>query len=139
MATLLQMCELPQGWLALSAMQERKQEVGMSKKLAWKTAKRMEHERMQAFREREKKRAKRGGMVGSSMTSDRRRVYRETMAETVGIERRGEMFYLGKGERSPKKAKNRASTESAGTIGRTIVVKRFEGSRLTCVCKSIII
>lgn len=106
----------------------------MSKKLAWKTAKRVEHERLLGYRERERKR---GGM-GETMSRSRQRVQRETMAEPIGLERGGEMFYLGQGVRQPKKAKNRASKEEAGTIGRTIVVKRFEGSRLTCVCKSLI-
>lgn len=129
------MCELPQEWLALTAMQEQKQKVGMSKKLAWKTAKRVEHERLLAYRERERKR---GGMGGYSLERSRQIVERETMAEPMGLENRGEMFYLGQGARQPKKAKNRASKEAAGTIGRSIVVKRFEGSRLTCVCKSLI-
>lgn len=128
------MCELPQEWLAQSAMREQRQEVGMSKKLAWKTAKRVEHDRLMAYRERERKR---GGMV-ETMGSSRQRVRCATMAETMGIESRGEIFNLGKGERSPKKAKNRASREQAGTIGRSITVKRFEGSRLTCVCKSVV-
>ena len=129
------MCELPDGWLALSAMQEQKREVGMSKKLAWKMAKRAEHDRMIARRKREEKR---GGMGGYTLEHSRQMVQRETIVEPIGLERCDEMFYLGKGERSPKKAKNRASKEQAGTIGRTIVVKRFEGSRLTCVCKSLI-
>lgn len=136
MASLSQMCELPKGWLALSAMQEQKQKVGMSKKLAWKMAKRIEHERLLAYRERERKR---GGIGGYSLECSRQMVLRETISEPMGLERRGELFHICKTERSPKKAKNRASKEEAGTIGRTIVVKRFEGSRLTCVCKSLII
>lgn len=128
------MCNLPDGWVALSAMQEQKQNVGMSKKLAWKMAKRKQHEQLLAYRERERKRS---CMGGESLGRSRQRVQRETMAEPMGLERGGEMFYLGQGVRSPKKAKNRASKEAAGTIGRTIVVKRFEGSRLTCVCKSL--
>lgn len=135
MATLLQMCELPEGWLALSAMQEQKQKVGMSKKLAWKTAKREEHDRLMAYREREKKR---NGMGGGSLERSRQCVRRETMAEPMGIEGGRRMFFECQTARSPKKAKNRASKEAAGTIGRSIVVKRFEGSRLTCVCKSLI-
>lgn len=133
MATLTQMCELPQEWLALSAMQEQKQEVGMSKKLAWKTAKRVEHERFLAYRERKRKR----GGTGVSMSRNRQQV-RESL-EIMGFVVMERIFEECKGERSPKKAKNRASKEAAGTIGRTIVVKRFEGSRLTCVCKSRII
>lgn len=132
MATLSQMCILPEGW---DVPTKQTNEIGMSKKLAWKMAKRKEHERLMAYREREKKR---GGKVGYSLERSRQVVQRETMVEPMGLEKRGEMFYLGKGERSPKKAKNRASREQAGTIGRSIVVKRFEGSRLTCVCKSIV-
>lgn len=135
MATLSQMCVLPEGWCAPSLLEQ----IGMSKRSEWLIAKRKQHDRLMAYRERERIRAKRHGVSGSSIDHDRQRVHRETMADPMGIENRGEMFYLGKGERSPKKAKNRASTEAAGTIGRTIVVKRFEGSRLTCVCKSMII
>ena len=134
MATLSQMCILPDGWGALPVSNG----TGMSKKLAWKTAKREEHDRLMAYRAREKKRAKRNGSAGCSLEHDRSRVRRETMAEPMRIESRGRMFYEGQGVRQPKKAKNRASKEQAGTIGRTIVVKRFEGSRLTCVCKSLI-
>ena len=62
------------------------------------------------------------------------------MADAMPVLESGRrMFYEGQGVRQPKKAKNRASKEQAGTIGRTIVVKRFEGSRLTCVCKSLIV
>lgn len=132
MATLSQMCVLPEGWGAPSLSKQ----IGISKRSEWLIAKRKQHDRLMAYRERERIRAKRHGVSGSSIDHDRQRVRRETMAETIGIENRGEMFYLGKGERSPKKAKNRASKEQAGTIGRTIVTKRFEGSRLTCVCKS---
>jgi len=130
MATLSQMCVLPEGWGAPSLSEQ----IGMSKRSEWLIAKRKQHDRLMAYRERERKR---GGMV-ETMGSSRQRVRRETMAETMGIESRGEIFNLGKGERSPKKAKNRASREQAGTIGRSITVKRFEGSRLTCVCKSVV-
>lgn len=135
MAILSQMCVLPEGWSAPSHVQG----VGMSKKQEWKAAKRLERERMMAYRERERKRAKRRGVSGSSLGSDRKRVYCETMSETIGIENREKMFFYGKGELQPKKAKNTFSREQAGTIGRVITVKRFQGSRLTCVCKSIII
>ena len=131
MATLSQMCILPQWWDALAVPNGD----GMNKKMAWKIEKRKQHERLMAYRAREKKR---GGMGGYSLERSRRMVQRETMAEPIGLENRGEMFYLGQGVRQPKKAKNRASKEQAGTIGRSIVVKRFEGSRLTCVCKSLI-
>lgn len=131
MATLSQMCVLPEGWGTPSISEQ----IGMSKRSEWLIAKRKQHDRLMAYRERE---AKRHGKSGSSIEHDRQRVRRETMAETMGIESRGEIFNLGKGERSPKKAKNRASREQAGTIGRSITVKRFEGSILTCVCKSVV-
>ena len=46
------------------------------------------------------------------------------------------IFAMCKGERTRKKAKNGFSKEQAGSIGNTIVTKRFSNSRLTCVCKS---
>lgn len=48
-----------------------------------------------------------------------------------------EIFQAGKGQRTRKKCKNSYSREQAGTIGRVVTVKRFENSRLTCVCKSL--
>lgn len=137
MATLSQICILPEGWDVPNRCNERNglSEVGMSRKLAWKAAKRAEHDRMVAYRQRERLRAERRGVSGRSMESDRRRVYRETMAEPIMVESCRKMFAAGKGQLQPKKAKNSVSREQAGTIGRTIVVKRFAGSRLTCVCK----
>lgn len=135
MATLSELCTLPEGWGAPSISTQ----VGMSKKLAWKAEKRAEHDRLKAYREREKRRALRRGSA-VSMTSDRQRVRRMTMPDTTSaLESGSRMFREGQGERQPKKAKNRASKEQAGTIGRTIVVKRFHNSRLTCVCKSLIV
>lgn len=129
MATLSQMCVLPEGWGTPSISEQ----IGMSKRSEWLIAKRKQHDRLMAYRERERKR---GGMV-ETMGSSRQRVRRETMADTMPqLENRSRMFNEGKGLLQPKKAKNSASREQAGTIGRTIVVKRFEGSRLTCVCKS---
>lgn len=47
------------------------------------------------------------------------------------------MFEQGQDRRPEKgKTKNHYSREEYGTIGTTIIVRRFEGSRLTCVCKS---
>ncbi len=133
MATLSQMCVLPEGWGTPSISEQ----TGKSKRSEWLIAKRKQHERLMAYRERERIRAKRRGVSGLSMESDRSRVRRETMADTMPqLENRRRMFNEGKGLLQPKKAKNSASREQAGTIGRTIVVKRFEGSRLTCVCKS---
>lgn len=133
MATLSQMCVLPEGWGTPSISEQ----IGMSKRSEWLIAKRKQHARLMAYRERERIRAERRGVSGRSMESDRSRVRRETMADTMPqLENRSRMFNEGKGLLQPKKAKNSASREQAGTIGRTIVVKRFEGSRLTCVCKS---
>lgn len=50
------------------------------------------------------------------------------------IENGRAMFKAGMGERSKKRVK--AHVNRGGTIGNTIVTKRFDGSRLTCVCKS---
>ena len=133
MATLSQMCVLPEGWGTPSISEQ----IGMRKRSEWLIAKRKQHDRLMAYRERERIRAERRGVSGRSMESDRSRVRRETMADTMPqLENRSRMFNEGKGLLQPKKAKNSASREQAGTIGRTIVVKRFEGSRLTCVCKS---
>lgn len=136
MATLSQMCVLPEGWGAPSVSEQ----IGKSKRSEWLIAKRKQHDRLMAYRERERIRAERRGMSGVSLSSSRQRVQRETMADAMPVLESGRrMFYEGQGVRQPKKAKNRASKEQAGTIGRTIVVKRFEGSRLTCVCKSLIV
>lgn len=136
MATLSQMCVLPEGWGTPSISEQ----IGMSKRSEWLIARRKQHDRLMAYRERERKRRERRGMVGRTMESDRRRVRRETMGDTMPVLESGrKMFYECQGVRSPKKAKNSVSREQAGTIGRTIVVKRFEGSRLTCVCKSLIV
>ena len=87
---------------------------------------------MRAYYERERKRNK-GSL---SMSESRMAVYRETIAKPILLERGGQMFAIGKGQRSAKKAKNGFSKEEAGTIGSTILTKRFSNSRLTCVCKS---
>lgn len=135
MATLSQMCELPNGWLALSAEREQKREIGMSKKLAWKMAKREERERMAAYRKREEKRAMRSGSVGCTMGSYRREVNRQTIAASIGLENRGEIFATAKGQSMRKRVKNTASKEEAGTIGNVVLVKRFPNSKITCTCK----
>lgn len=133
MATLSQMCVLPEGWGTPSISEQ----IGMSKRSEWLIAKRKQHDRLMAYRERERIRAERRGVSGRSMESDRSRVRRETMADTMPqLENRSRMFNESKGLLQPKKAKNSASKEAAGTIGRSIVTKRFEGSRIICVCKS---
>ena len=91
---------------------------------------------MMAYRERELRRMQRTGVHELSLTASRRNVARETMPEPMRKETRADIFFAGKGVRSAKRVKNRASSEAMGTIGRRIVVKRFENSRMTCVCKS---
>lgn len=133
MATLSQMCELPQGWLVPSHAQE----VRMSKKMEWRIEKRKQHERLMAYRKREYKRMEHREKEENTLKASRRRVRLETMADDMSMLESGrKIFAICKGQRSPKKAKNSASREQAGTIGRSIVVKRFANSRLTCVCKS---
>jgi len=135
MATLSQMCELPQGWLVPSHAQE----VRMSKKMEWRIEKRKQHERLLAYRKRESRRMEhreKEENTENTLKASRRRVRLETMADVSLLESGHKIFAICKGQRSPKKAKNSASREQAGTIGRSIVVKRFANSRLTCVCKS---
>lgn len=133
MATLSQMCELPQGWLVPSHAQE----VRMSNKMSWRIEKRQQHERLMAYRKRESKRMEYREKEENTLKVSRRRVRLETMADDMSMLESGrKIFAICKGQRSPKKAKNSASREQAGTIGRSIVVKRFANSRLTCVCKS---
>lgn len=61
------------------------------------------------------------------------RAYEKRMGELC--EERN-IFGTCKHTRPQKKWRNRVSTEQAGTCGTQIVTKRFEGSRITCVCKS---
>ena len=137
MATLSELCAtMPTEWVERDERKERNKAIGMSKKMAWKLAKREEHDRMMAYRERELRRMKRNGVHELSFDGSRRKVAQETMPEPMRKETRAEIFFAGKGVRQPKKAKNRASSEAMGTIGRRIVVKRFANSRMTCVCKS---
>lgn len=137
MATLSDVCAiLPTEWVEREEHKERNKQVELSKKLAWKFEKKANKDRMLAYREREHKRAMRRGGEGVSLDSDRRRVQRSTMPEPMHRENCAEMFYAGQGVRQPKKAKNKVSSEQAGTVGRRITVKRFDGSMLTCVCKS---
>ena len=137
MATLSELCAtMPTEWVEREERKERNKAIGVEKKLAWKLAKREEHDRMAAYRERELRRMQRKGVHELSLTASCRNVARETMPEPMRKETRADIFFAGKGVRQPKKAKNRASSEAMGTIGRRIVVKRFANSRMTCVCKS---
>lgn len=111
----------------------RMEQRAISRKLARKEEKRKEHQRMIDYRAREARRAMRSGV---SLESYRNVVRRETMPATMRPETTAEMFYAGKGVRNPKRAKNKVSSERSGSIRPHIVVKRFDGSRLTCVCKS---
>lgn len=127
---------MPTEWVEREERKERNKAICLEKKLAWKLAKREEHDRMTAYRERELRRMQRKGVHELSIAASRRKVARETMPEPMRNETRADMFFAGQGVRSPKKAKNRASSEAMGTIGRRIVVKRFANSRVICVCKS---
>lgn len=110
----------------------------LSRKLAWKEEKRKEHQRMIDYRAREARRTMRSGVrSGVSFESSRNAVRRATMPHAMRRpETTAEIFHAGKGVRSPKKAKNKVSSERAGTIRSHIVLKRFDGSRQTCLCKS---
>lgn len=109
----------------------------MSKKMEWRIEKRKQHERLMAYRKRESKRMEHREKEENTLKASRRRVRIGTMADDMSMLESGrKIFAICKGQRSPKKAKNSASREQAGTIGRSIVVKRFANSRLTCVCKS---
>ena len=136
MARLSELCAMPTEWVERAERKERNKAICLQKKFAWKLAKREEHDRMTACRERELRRMQRKGVHELSIAASRRKVARETMAEPMPKETRADIFFAGQGVRSPKKAKNRASSEAMGTIGRRIVVKRFANSRVTCVCKS---
>lgn len=127
---------MPTEWVEREERKERNKAIGLEKKLAWKLAKREEHDRMTAYRERELRRMQRKGVHELSLAASRRKVARETIPEPMRKETRADIFFAGQGVRSPKKAKNRASSETMGTIGSRIVVKRFANSRMTCVCKS---
>ena len=137
MATLSELCAtMPTEWVEREERKERNKAIGVEKKLAWKLAKREEHDRMAAYRERELRRMQRKGVHELSLTASRRNVARETMPEPMRKETRADIFFAGKGVRSTKRVKNTASSEAMGTIGCRIVVKRFANSRMTCVCKS---
>lgn len=137
MATLKDVCaSLPTEWVEHEEKKERNEAIRLSERLAWKEQRKAEHDRYRAYRQREKRRAVRRGEHGVSLESSRKAVRRETMPEPMRKESTKEMFFYGQGVRQPKKAKNKASSEEMGTIGRRIVVKRFTGSRVTCVCKS---
>lgn len=115
----------------------RMEQSALSRKLAWKEEKRKEHQRMIDYRAREARRAMRSGVrCGVSLESSRNAVRRATMPLAMRPETTAEIFHAGKGVRSQKKAKNKVCSERAGSIRPHIVLKRFDGSRLTCLCKS---
>ena len=60
----------------------------------------------------------------------------EERAFTLSADIERNAFEIGKGVRIRKRAKNTFSKEEAGTCGTYIATKRFQNSRLTCVCKS---
>ena len=127
---------MPTEWVEREERKERNKAIGLEKKLAWKLAKREKHDRMMAYRERELRRMQRNGVHELSLAASRRKVAQETMPEPMRKETRSDIFFAGTGVRSTKRVKNTASSETMGTIGFRIVVKRFANSRQTCVCKS---
>lgn len=127
MATLLQMCNLPNEWIAQNNADRYAKKASIE-------AKQKHRKRMAAYYEREAKRNR--GSKQLSMSASRCLVYRNTIADTSVMECGNKVFSICKGERTAKKAKNTFSKEQAGTIGSIIVTKRFSNSRLTCVCKS---
>ena len=135
MATLSELCVLPTEWVEREERKERNKAIGLEKKLAWKLAKREEHERMKAYREREMRRMQRTGVHELSLAASRRKVAQETMPEPMHRETRADIFFAGKGVRSTKRVKNRASSEAMGTIG-TITARVRTGNYTGVVCKS---
>lgn len=136
MATLSEVCaSLPMEWVKHEEKKEHNEAIRLSERLARKEQRKAERDRYRAYRQREERRAIRRGEHGVSLEGSRKAVRRETMPEPMR-ESRKDMFFYGQGVRQQKKVKNRASSEEMGTIGRRIVVKRFAGSHITCVCKS---
>lgn len=137
MPNLSELCAtLPTEFVEREEYHARMEKVGLSRKLAWKEERKEHHRQLLAYREREERRAIRSGKHGESLEGSRKRVRRETIPAMERPETEHEIFFYGKGVRPPKKVKNHASSEEMGTIRPRLVVKRFDGSRLTCVCKS---
>lgn len=137
MATLSELCaSMPTLFVEREEHRTRMEELGLSRKLAWKEERKANHERLMAYRKREERRVMRRGERGESFEGNRNKVRRETMLPIERPETTADIFHAGKGVRQPKKARNKVCSERAGTIRPHIEVKRFEGSRLTCVCKS---
>ena len=60
----------------------------------------------------------------------------EKQAFTLGTQIERNAFEICKGTKQPKKAKNKAYKEQAGTCGTYVRTMRFENSYITKVCKS---
>ena len=136
MPNLSELCaSLPMAFVERQKHRAHKQRVALSCKLERKEQKRKEHERMLAYRAREQRRTMHSEVCVTSLQESRKEVRRETLPPMLRRETTADMFYAGKGVRQPKKAKNKASSEEMGTIRAHIVVKRFNGSHMTCVYK----
>lgn len=138
MCVLSDVCRLPESWQARKAQMEQKREVTLCARLAWQAAKREERDRFIAYKKREEKRAKKAYHVSESLSASRQKVREYTMPDAIEIEGVHKMFHAGKGERATKKVKNRVYAEQCGSVPRRIVLKRFDNSRITCLCKSAI-
>lgn len=137
MPNLSELCAtLPTEFVEREEYHARMEKVGLSRKLAWKEERKEHHRQVLAYREREERRASHKEVRKVSIERSRSEVRRETMPTMLRPETEHEIFFYGKGVRPPKKVKNHASSEEMGTIRPRIVVKRFAGSRVTCVCKS---
>ncbi len=122
------MCEIPQEWVVISEKQGKKREIIISAKMAWKMAKKKQHDRMKALR-------KKGKSVShvSPIGAHRHVVRKQTVTESF-VEKG--VFKECQTCRTRKKVKNSASKEEAGTIGSYVATKRFSGSYITCTYKS---
>ncbi len=132
MATLLEICaEIPTELVAVSE-QVRKSEAKKRMTMTEKEIKRRQWVR-EAYRE-----GKRQNRLGFGTTIARSicEFRKKNNVRITVLEYGDKMFNLGKGQSTKKKAKNSFSKEEAGTIGTHIKTMRFDGSRLTCVCKT---
>lgn len=137
MANLSELCaSLPIEFVERAHYRERMERKVLERKFNWRCEKRKDHQRLLDYRAREERRAKHHVVRKPSLNNSRNVVRRATMPPIARPETTGEMFHAGKGVLQPKKAKNTVCSERMGTIRPRIVVKRFDNSRLNCVCKS---
>ncbi len=138
MANIAELCaSLPKEWVTSQEHRAHREELRLQHKKEWKCEKRKGHQRLLAYRDREAKRRAMHGDAGAvTLGRSREVVRRQTMPTMLRPETTAEIFYAGKGVRTHKKARNNVSSEEMGTVRPHITVKRFDGSRFTCVCKT---